>query len=588
MSDVYKGRDVPGLVDPNPRLPLFNLIAGLALILIAVIAILANFAVVEGVVGLLIRLGDDQALSAWLNTYIGPRSQDQARFTFFMVTLAVFGFFYLRLVIAAVRVGLSRLGRAIVQWTARSGHENVPDHFADVAEVAGRMLRRERYGDAALEKQGRLLFGPNARFISPVAAPAARAAVGLVTSLIGRLATIAVFAALFVGCVYWLAALRGEAGRAIAVFEALLGDENLVYLVTWTIIPFVIAAVLTAVGAALDFVFVRALVPRHGAPADHFLRQEAFQAGLAPSFMADELAGRMQQLRFQDFYNRQYQVSAEGGSVSVGDTGEFVNWQFFERQPLPIANPNQGAGTLRLATGWGLSILGLGIVMLCTLPEPLRLALLSQRLPDAPLFLALTTQLALGVAGIRAWRRGQAMVAQGERILSSFWFRSVAASVRMKGTVAKREISAKNKAMDTIGTKETGFTSHFQCEVCTAELISEVPSLTPTDAKAQGEPRILIGLGVGEDAGAWQRFVFAEMQKISQTKVGIAPVDTNDPTLRDMVVFNAQAQAFKEAQVEKARQEARAALKAPQGDETVFLPGGPRPPQPPGGGGEQG
>lgn len=588
MSGVYSGREVPGLVDPHPRLPLFNLIGGAALILIAVIAIMANFAVVEGVIGLLVRLGDDQALSAWLNTYLGPRSPDQARFTFFVVTLVVFGFFYLRLVIAAVRVGLSRLGRAIIQWTSKSGHENVPNHFADVAAVAGQMLRRERYGDADLEKRGRLLFGPQIRFVSPVAAPAARAAVGPVTALLGRLATVAVFGAIFVGCVFWLASLRGEAGRAIVVFNALLGNETLGYLVTWTVIPFVMAGVLTAVGAALDFVFVRKLVPRHGAPADHLLRQEAFQAGLAPSFMADELAGRMQQLRFQDFYNRQYQVSAEGGSVSVGDTGEFINWQFFERQPLPIANPNQGAATLRLAMGWALSIVGLGVVMLCTLPEPIRLALLSQRLPDMPLFLALTTQLALGVAGIRAWRRGQAMVAQGERILSSFWFRSVAASVRMKGTVAKREISAKNKAMDTIGTKETGFTSHFQCEVCTAELISEVPSLTPTDAREPGAPRVVIGMSTGEDAAAWQRFVFTEMQKISQTKVGLAPVDTNDPTLRDMVVFNAQAQAFKEAQVEKARQDARAALKSPQGDETVFLPGGPRPPQAPGGGGENG
>ena len=543
------------LIYPNPIIPKANFLGGCIIITLSFFSLLLALSISPVFQIFWIDINSGNFLQSWhdLTSYFLLRSNassyDNVRFFCLIVTISIFTPAYIHFAFSTLKFGLKRIGAAFLDWRNTGIPENVPTDISKQHDVLRRMIRREKYSNDMKPGKETAIFGLNAQMISPAATGMAQPNADYISSLVGQL-VLRISLGLAIGAmIWWINWLPALGGSILRAFQQIIQSAGLWPSLIETLLPFAWMIFIIIATAFADYFFVRMLIPKRSWPAESQSLGERVVAATPPNLISEEFPSRMERYRMYYEPNRIYALVREAAAASVNETGNFAFSGLIEQNPTSIENPNLKAACLRLLCGWGLFLLGTGVLLFFLMPSALRAAVLSQRLPDAVHALAPIAQVGYIFVGRRALREARRMIGEAEALFETYWFESCALAFQIRGTTSRSEVNIGRSQTDSIHTSSTVYRSEFLYDLTTSVLISESIHLSGA--------RNLVGMRNTDQSSALLHSAENELKAIIDTRAAPIKIDLGDHGLREHVEINTMIEAIRTAQTDAARRQAR-------------------------------
>jgi hypothetical protein len=562
LSDI--SLDEITITYPNKILIVTNILGGMIAALIAVVSLFY----VYGILGIFSMIYDAfwrfgfsfpayEFIISNLGVRRGSPPQDFLKALIVIVTIIIFGFYYIRFSIAAYKFGLAKLGAGLLQWRNSGVPHGVPERFHAPLDVMTKLIKKEKYSSDIKPGDITALFGLNAQHMSPTAAAATQRTFGPARTrwMKGVLRDV-VTMAMFVGGIIWIHMQSPSNQPPLGALAQLFQSAGLWPSLARVLFPMSLGAIALIVFAAMDYAYVSLMVPKKSWRAESETRVDRAVASLPPNLIHHEFPARMGSHGDGEKSRFLYPLAAEVAATSVGQTGNFALVGLLEQDAVAIANPDEPAAKFRLLTGWLLILAGLLVGLFGLWPSGAAAAFVTRTLPAADVVVTPVVQIALAVFAARLLARGRAHLAEAETALEAHWFKSEALAFQMQGTTSKSEIKI-GGATDSIGTTSIVYRSEFLYDLTAATVVAEAASL--------GAERRLVGFEKTPASTDLLGAALAEIRAIVSTRAAPITVDIAHGGLQDQIDANLRVDAHRAGVIEAARLEAQRAATAQLG-----------------------
>ncbi|WP_353476174.1 hypothetical protein PVT71_24785 (plasmid) [Salipiger sp. H15] len=434
--------------------------------------------------GLEILRGDLQDMVlAGTETGIGEAFAGNDVFRFAMLTLAgfdatilflsVFVASWLALAWASFRL----IGRGLLELTPELDPVDVPRAFSEPTAVA-RQLRNREMKVNNLTKTERLMLGRYGPYLPEELLSLARSLSRPASQILGQVGRMLFFGALTISVIQGMLVFAGaQLAIPLPPVDTLLralSFQAVGPLAFWTAVAAVFAALVTA----LDFKFLRAILPSRQPEAQlttEPLRDLSWNGtppqlitAIETDFQAEAAAHvlRMTVLKGNDV-----------SRTNFTDQSDFQIELLIEAPCRP--NPAYFARSMqrRAMIGYALHFAAAALLLLVLCPSPLR-DLFAGRPVEAVAFLSATVHMVLVIAlSRRIARTGSRYLEEAERFLDETWFDAPLALVTLSGTVNTQRVMTGKSLTDSTGTETSQQEMRFNAAIYTATAASFAPDI---------------------------------------------------------------------------------------------------------------
>lgn len=584
MANIYSSRELPGYESPAKGIVKSNISGGAALLFVSGLVILLHLGNLRKTLAKTIDFVSEftQAKGQSIDVELSAA----AVMTYVtQISVLIYFFVFAVFLIKAIKFGFGHLIQGVFQRFDKASASNIPYHFANDDAVAELMVDKTTVINAEMDDLTKTVFGNNIRFLSPVAGQVARPVIlRLKSTLILVLKTLFKIAIL-VGATVFLASLLPEEALAerglIALREGL--ETGALTAILW--IPVILIILIAVIGIFTDTVFMRLITPRGEPDTDSRHLSEPMSANMAPYMILNRLPNQLTALEWMDFANRVSKFDGELASTVVADSGKFETQLLIERQPEPIASPNQNAASFWMLVGWVEVIMSVILFSIFIMPSPLKQAVIGVEPMSASSFLLPIGLIALMIILSRLMLSGMSKIKSATLLFRAHWFKAPAVFVRLRGTIDKSRIVIGDGQDDSIKTETNLLRSDFLAEIWSSELVSEwleghsngkAPQSDMThDDETAGKAntsnkkskrtqhfRHVIALQNTTDSRDWLNFTSERLKLIGDERAKPTGVDLGNSETGDIVDANLT--------VQQARNNAKADVKLEDGQKKPF------------------
>ncbi|WIY51469.1 zinc ribbon domain-containing protein [Devosia sp. YIM 151766] len=478
------------------------------------------------------------------------------RFIANLIGLGTFALAMIAIVLGALRLLARTLWETLIHLR-NAIPEDAPEGYRHIDEVVSTLTTRKIAVNQNYHQFLKATFGAAAAFVPPAAQPYAQGAASRLASLSGRIVGYIVLSGLVLGGIYFLhldnvlnsmfnPAFAREVAR-IGALEAALSLSP----------PIILLLALVAILSAVDFAFLRAVVPARLPAVDSESLAETLSASTDYRNIINQLPNKAEARRFQNIPNRVVQMDAEAASAAISDAGTFEARLVIERQPLPMGNPVAAAARLRLVAGWSLYGVGMIVGGFLVLPAAVEQFFRGVAVDTPSAFLPPALAMLYLFASHRFRRAGLYHMEAGEALYRVQRFRSLFAFIRLRGTQHKAEVRVGKADSDSVETSTQVTHPEFLAEVWAGTVEAEVGDLD--------RPRDLVTISRTDDSHDWLTGIFGDVRTLCAKRVEMVGVNLDNKDLQDVVRGNVNISAQREGNAELARRQAafEAALTGP-------------------------
>ena len=549
---IYSSRKLPNVRNPNIKIPIANLVGGAALLALAAFSIFLNFKYIIGTLNFYREVFADGWSSMLFQPEFWTSSYEPVRLLSLAFSLFVFITMLAYISVAVLNFSRKRIWDGFRQLFQNDVPAGVPGNFPlDVSlfrQIEERFIKME--DDDEISE--RIFFGPNIRFLSPVAHGFKEKIRDIVLRPFRIIGQIIFWPIVIIAGLYLAKTRLPEQVELSFYAEGLIAAIPFGDAAIDVALPFLVFAAVAGAAVIGEVIFLRLLIPA-GAPAtDAASKGERMFAPTAPLILAEELRDKLEELAWNGFPNRPHKnTDVEISSAVLQDAGEFRFKEIMEQQPEPIDNPNHRGAIFRMVCGWLLIAVGL-LIGFFLLPGAHREALSSGSLPSLGKLLAPIGTIVLTLTIAYAWRKGKKMIEQSEALLNSIWFRSPALMIELTGSIRRSEVKAGAARDDSFETSVAVDQVDLRAKMTATELISEMPVLSRADQ------RQLIAMRRTDDAERWLEHGMTSLQELCDHKVSMPTPDFQAKGVQDIVQGNISMEAARHKEVKRAKLQAEA------------------------------
>lgn len=536
MTDIYSSAELPGYNHPHPETIKLGLICGVALTLLAALALLLNLGLVFKFVAAIQQLLSNPDQLKWGESVFSEADLISIFGVFIaLLSTIIYLVLFLPAWVKSIHIGLTTTTKALFDKLDDPNGGHVPPDFKSPSDVVSQIIAKTTIINDSLDGFTKTIFGKNIKYLSPEAGAIAKPIALQAKNALGRLITRLIILVLSIAAAAYGLRLVRESEFVVDMMSTGQKTAELAFgnpaLIGELVFPLILVALAMASTLFASTYFMRLVIPKGSPKTENQVVKDSFEASLSPFLLINRLPNYLNSLALDNFDNRLSTFEGERSSASLSDTGDFDMQVLAERQPLPIKTPYEKAGKFWLYVGWAEVLLGFAILAFLVMPSSVRHVLSEQGLLETKNFLSPVGVFLTSIISLHLFLRGNEKATQANQLLNANWFSSPIVFIRTRGTISKSKVTMGGANTDSFKSETNLVRSNFLAEIVSAEIVSEWSE--------KREFRSLIALQNSPESKKWLDASLEGIRTLAAERVKATGMDFTTDDAADFVNANA-------------------------------------------------